>query len=204
MADKQVSNSTRLSRILPFILIISGIIALISSFILVQDKISLLINPHYHPNCNLNPVVSCSDVITSKQGSVIGFPNPIIGLAAFPILITVGFSLLAGATFKRWFWRLMNLGLLLSMVFIFWFFLQSVYFIQALCPYCMVVWVMTITMFWYVTLYNFDAGNLSLPRQYNQLWRFVRQHHIEILVSLFIIIAALILQHFWYYYGKYF
>ncbi len=204
MANQQVSNPSRLSKTLPYILIIGGVIALVCSFLLLQDKINLLINPHFRPNCDLNPIVSCSDVMTSKQGSVVGFPNPIIGMAAYPVLITIGVSQLAGATFKRWLWQLLNFGLLLASIFILWLFIQSVYFIQALCPYCMVVWVMTITLLWYVTLYNLEAGNLVLGNQYRRLVRFARQHHLEILVSLFIIVIVLILQHFWYYYGKYF
>lgn len=192
-----------LNRRLPYILIIAGSIALICAFIIMQDKLDLLANPHFQPNCDINPVISCGSVMSSQQGAEFGFPNPIIGLIAFPVLITIGVSQLAGAQFKKWFWRALNGGLLVATVFIHWLFYESIYHIQALCPYCMVVWIMTITMFWYVTLYNLNEGNFKLPNQMAKVTNFTKRHHAEILISWLLIIAVLILQHFWYFYGKY-
>ncbi|MGH7141946.1 MAG: vitamin K epoxide reductase family protein [Candidatus Saccharimonadales bacterium] len=191
-----------LSRRLPYILIIGGLIALICAFIIMLDKLNLLANPHFQPNCDLNPVISCGSVMASKQGAEFGFPNPIIGLAAFPVFITIGVSQLAGAQFKRWFWQGLNGGLLLATIFIHWLFFESVYVIHALCPYCMAVWVMIITMFWYVTLYNLNEGNLKLPARFKPVSLFARNHHLEILFVWLLIIAILILHHFWYFYGK--
>lgn len=203
MATKQTTKTSRLFKNLPYILIIAGTISLICAFIIMLDKLSLLSNPQFRPNCDLNPVLSCGSVMSSKQGSVAGFPNPIFGLAGFPILITIGMCLLAGATFKRWFWRALNIGLLLAVIACLWLFVQSVYFIHSLCIYCMIVWVMTITSFWYVTLYNLEAGNIDVSSRFKPLVSFIRRHHLDILIAWFVIIAALILQHFWYFYGKF-
>jgi len=69
----------------------------------------------------------------------------------------------------------------------------------------MVVWVVTITSFWYVTLYNIDNKYIKLPRGRTQsVYGWIRKHHLDLLVLWFLIIAALILNHFWYYYGRYF
>ena len=203
MATKQTTKPSRLSQNLPYILIVCGTISLICAFIIMLDKLSLLSNPSFHPNCDLNPVLSCGSVMSSKQGAVAGFPNPIFGLAAFPVLITIGMARLAGASFKRWFWQALNIGLLLAVVFCMWLFVQSVYYIHSLCIYCMIVWVMTITSFWYVTLYNLEAGNWPTFSRYTPVVSFVRRHHLDILIGWLVIIAALILQHFWYYYGKF-
>lgn len=203
MAKQTAHSLPRAVRALPYILIIGGIIGLLCAFIIMTDKISLLTNPHFRPNCDLNPVISCGSVMASKQGSAFGFPNPIIGLVAFPVLMSVGVSILAGATFKQWFWRWFNIGLLLAVIFIHWLFFQSVYRIQALCPYCMVVWVVTITTLWYVTLYNLQQGNITVPRWLRRGVAFSSRYHVEILITWLLIIAALILQHFWYYYGRY-
>ncbi|MEJ0073668.1 MAG: hypothetical protein WDN27_06410 [Candidatus Saccharibacteria bacterium] len=57
-------------------------------------------------------------------------------------------------------------------------------------------------MFWYVTLFNFYNGYIKLPAQLKSTGRFVKRHHLDILISWFIIVIALILHHFWYYFGQ--
>lgn len=203
MATNTSDNRPRLARALPYILLGSGVVGIICSFIITIDKLKLLTNPSFHPNCDLNPVISCGSVMASTQGSAFGFPNPLIGIAAFAVLITIGLSILAGATFKHWFWLVLNFGLFGGVIFVHWLFFQSVYHIQALCPYCMAVWVITITSFWYITLYNTREGHLPVPRQLIGISDFARRHHFEILFSWLLIIAVLILQHFWYFYGQY-
>jgi hypothetical protein len=46
----------------------------------------------------------------------------------------------------QWFWISTTVGLLVGAVFVHWLIFQSLYRIGALCPYCMVVWVVTITL----------------------------------------------------------
>lgn len=192
-----------LKQTLPYILIIGGAIGYACAFIIMFDKVQLANNPHYTPSCNLNPIISCGSVMKSKQATAFGFPNPFLGLGGFPILLTVGAAMLAGAKFKRWFWLAVNAGTLFALGFVHWLFFESVYRIHALCPWCMVVWTVSITTFWYVTLYNIDNKNIRLPKgRAQRTYGFVRRHHLDILVLWFLIIAGLILKHFWYYYGR--
>lgn len=195
-------NAT-LTKAIPYLLIGGGIIGLICSFIITQDKLDLAENPHFVPSCNLNPIISCGSVMSSKQGSLFGFPNPWLGLAAFAVLVTVGVSILAGAKFKRWFWLGLETGIVLGTAFAYWLLLESVYRIKALCPYCLTVDVVVITLIWYVTLYNIEEGHIVLPARLIGLVDFARKHHLDILLAWFIILIAIILQHFWYYYGQY-
>jgi uncharacterized membrane protein len=189
---------------LPYILIIGGVIGYICAFIIMFDKVQLLKDPSYVPSCNLNPIISCGNVMSSKQGSAFGFPNPFIGLGAFPILLTVGMAIKAGAKFKRWFWLGLEAGTIFGLLFIHWLFFESVYRIHALCPWCIVVWIVTITTFWYTSLYNIDQKYITLPKGKTQsAYGWIRKHHLDILFVWFIIIAILILKHFWYYYGHY-
>lgn len=189
---------------LPFILIIAGIIGFISASILMYDKIQLAQNSHYVPSCNLNPIIACGNVMQSKQGSAFGFPNPTIGIGAYAIITTIGFAMLAGGRFKRWFWLGLESGLFLAIIFIHWLFFESVYRLHELCPFCMGIWAITITSFWYVTLFNIDEGHIILPKNIQQkVYPWVRKHHLDILILWLLIIATLILVHFWYYYGHY-
>jgi uncharacterized membrane protein len=193
-----------LDKALPYILLIGGIIGYACAFIIMYDKIKILQNPAYKPLCNLNPVISCGSVMQSKQATAFGFPNPFIGLGAFPVVAVIGGAMLAGAKFKRWFWLGFNAGLVFAIGFVHWLFFESVYRIHALCPYCMVVWIVCITTFWYVTLYNIDHKNISLPAgKAQKVYGWIRRHHLDILLLWLVIIALLILKHFWYYYGKY-
>jgi uncharacterized membrane protein len=188
---------------LPYILIVCGTIGVYCSFVLSQDKVRLLEHPGTHLSCSIDPILSCGSVISSTQGHAFGFPNPFLGLAGFAAVATIGVTILAGAKLKRWFWLLLEVGLLFALGFVLWLFIQSVYNIGALCLYCMAVWTITITSFWYVTLYNFDQKNLRLPKGRAQtIYAFVRRHHLDILLLWLLIIAGLILKHFWYYYGR--
>ncbi len=199
-----ITKNWTIQKALPYILLIGGILGYVCAFIIMFDKIRILDNPHYVPSCNLNPIISCGSVMQSKQGSAFGFPNPFIGLGAFPVLAVIGGAIFAGAKFKRWFWLGLNAGLVFALGFIHWLFFESVYRIHALCPWCMIVWIICITTFWYVTLYNIDQKHIRLPKSpaVVKAYTMVRQHHLDILVLWLIIIALLILKHFWYYYGR--
>jgi len=186
------------------ILIFGGLVGLISSFIITLDKIKLLENPSFRPNCDLNPVISCGNVMASNQGSAFGFPNPWIGLAAFAVLITVGMAMLAGARFKRWFWLWLEVGTALGLAFALWLLFESIYTINALCPYCLAVDVVVISLFWYLTLYLIEAGHIRLKGKSVKVAAFARRHHLDILALSFVAIIIVILNHFWYYYGQFF
>lgn len=75
------------------------------------------------------------------QASVFfGIPNMFWGLMSFPVLITVAVAALwGGATYKKGFLLAMNIGILLGTLFAYWLFFNSLYAIQVLCPWCLVV-----------------------------------------------------------------
>ncbi|HET9174286.1 MAG TPA: vitamin K epoxide reductase family protein [Candidatus Saccharimonadales bacterium] len=201
---KQAAVPTRLERVLPWLLLIGGFIGIICSFIITNDKMQLLQNPHFQPNCNLNPIISCGSVMKSSQGSLFGFPNPWIGLAAFGVVTTVGAAMLAGARFARWFWLGLEAGIIGGLAFAYWLLFESVYRIKALCPYCLTVDVVVITLFWYVTMHILDTNVVTVPAgKATTVYQWIRRHHLDILIAWFLVLIALILQHFWYYYGKY-
>ena len=197
--------SWTLQKTLPYILLIGGIIGYICALVIMFDKVKILQNPHYIPSCSLNPVISCGSVMQSKQASVFGIPNPFLGLGGFPMVGVIGAAMLAGARFKRWFWLGLETGLALGLAFAYWLLAESIYRIHALCPYCLATDVVMIIVFWYVTLYCVDQKHIRLPKGTAQkAYGWVRRHHLDILVFWFLIIIALILKHFWYYYGQHF
>jgi uncharacterized membrane protein len=192
-----------LAKVLPYILLIGGILGYACAFVIMFDKVKILQNPNYIPSCSLNPVISCGSVMQSKQASVFGFPNPFIGLGAYAAIAAVGGAMLAGGRFKRWFWLSFEAGMVLGLAFAYWLLVESIYRIHALCPYCLATDVVTIIMFWYLSLYLVDQKQIRLPKGKAQtIYAWIRRHHLDVLMLWFLIIIAIILKHFWYYYGQ--
>ncbi|OBK96194.1 hypothetical protein A5645_09935 [Mycobacterium asiaticum] len=126
--------------------LIAGAIGLLSSITLTVEKIELLRNPSYVPSCNINPIVSCGSVMVTPQASLFGFPNPLLGIAGFTVVVVTGVLAVTKVPLPRWYWIGLAVGVLLGTVFVHWLIYQSLYRIGALCPYCMVVWAVTITL----------------------------------------------------------
>ncbi len=187
--------------VLPYIFIIAGIIGCLASFALTYDKIHILQDPQYQPNCNLNPILSCGSVMKTEQASLFGVPNTIFGLIAFSVLFTFGVLLAGGATVKRWVWRGAQLAATMGIVFMHYLFFQGVFRIHAICPWCFVVWMITIPVFWYTTLYNLRERNLVLPTILRPLGKFAERHHGNILIVWYLIILGILLVRFWYYWS---
>ncbi len=148
-------------RVTPWILILGGAFGLLAAFQLTLEKIAVISDPNYIPGCDINPVLSCGSVIITDQASAFGFPNPIIGLIGYSVVITVGVVLASRVALPRWIWLSLNLGAMFGFGFVIWLITQSLYVIGALCPWCMVAWAATIPIFWIVTADNAGAGRLS-------------------------------------------
>jgi uncharacterized membrane protein len=191
-----------LQRTWPYILTIGGLIGFFASFELTLDKIKLLQNPGAVLNCNLSPLVSCGSVIKTNQAAVAGFPNSLMGIAGFAVVIAIGMALIAGLQpqkLKRWFWWGLQAGTILAIGLLTWLQYQSIFTIRALCPWCMVVWTVTLPIFWYSTLYNLRSGAIPTPKSLKGTAAFMQKHHGDILVLWYASIIFIILNHFWYY-----
>ncbi|GLY42760.1 hypothetical protein Amsp01_087830 [Amycolatopsis sp. NBRC 101858] len=183
-----MTAAVRSHRGLAWLYIIGGALGLVAAITLTIEKIEKLRNPDYVPSCSLNPVVSCGSVMDSPQAAAFGFPNPLIGIAAFAVVVTAGVALLTGYRPPRWVWSGLQLGVTFGVVFVHWLVFQSLYRIHALCPYCMVVWVVTIAIFWYTTLHNLAGTRLGAG---------LRRVHTGLLALWYVVIAGLIVQAFW-------
>ena len=196
---KREKKQLTLPRTLPWILLIGGIIGALCAAILTVEKMELLKHPDKPLACDINPIVACGSVINTDQAAAFGFPNPFIGLVGFGMIIAIGAALLAGATFKRWFWIGLQVGVTFGIAFVTWLQFQSIARISALCPFCMVVWSVMIPMFWYTTLYNIHEGHIRLPKRLRSTGEFLQRHHGDILVGWYLILIGIILHHFWYF-----
>ncbi|MCG5212960.1 vitamin K epoxide reductase family protein [Streptosporangium sp. KLBMP 9127] len=185
---------------LPWLLLVGGAIGLGSAFTLTVEKIALLKDPAYVPSCSINPVLSCGSVMTTPQAEVFGFPNPLLGIGAFAVVATVGAALLAGARPGRWFWLGLQAGVTFGVVFVHWLIFQSLYVIGALCPYCMLVWTVTIPIFLYVTLHNLRRRPF-LPAGGHRVVETMVGYHAVVVTVWFLGILTMIGVRFWSYWS---
>lgn len=151
--------------------LIAGIIGLAASVTLTVEKIRLLTDSSYVPSCNLNPVLSCGPVMATPQASVLGFPNPLMGIVAFTVVVVTGVLAVAKIPLPRWYWGGITVGVLAGAGFVHWLIFQSLYRIGALCPYCMVVWAVTMVLLVIFTALAFEPDRLRKNWQTLHRWR---------------------------------
>ena len=175
--------------------LIAGAIGLIAAITLTIEKIKLLQNPAYVPSCSINPVLSCGSVMVTPQAAAFGFPNPLIGIAAFAVVVVTGVLVVAKVQLPQWYWIGMAVGTLLGAVFVHWLIYQSLYVIGALCPYCMVVWTVTIPLLVVVS-------SIALrPLAHNGFARVLYQWRWSLVALWFTGLILLILARFWNYWS---
>lgn len=144
-----------------WMMLVGGAVGLAAAIILTIDKVKFLTaeaaGESTALNCDLNAFVSCGGVINTDQASAFGFPNPIIGIVGFTVVLTLGVLLAAGLRLPGWIWAGLQVGVLFGIGFVTWLQYQSIYDIEKLCPWCMVVWTMMIPLFVLVTARNLRA-----------------------------------------------
>nr|WP_276546065.1 vitamin K epoxide reductase family protein [Brachybacterium muris] len=197
-------RESRAPRGLGVLFTVTGAIGLVMAVVLLVEKIALIEDPSYVPSCSLNPVLSCGSVMDTPQASAFGIPNPILGIAGFAAVLALGFAFLAGARVARWMSVLIQAGVTFAVLFVQWLIGQSLYEIGALCPYCMVVWAVTIPLFWFTTIHHLRALADSSTPAIRRGARLVIEFRIPMLVAWYLVILALIAVRFWDYWSTLF
>jgi uncharacterized membrane protein len=194
VTDENETGDTQ--RGLAWLYVIGGLIGFAAAAALTLEKLAKLADPSYVPTCSINPIISCGSVMDSSQAEAFGFPNPLIGIAGFAVVVTTGVAMLAGFTPPRWYRLGMQAGATFGIVFIHWLIASSLYDIHALCPYCMVVWAVTIPVFWYTTL-----DTLRTSGRTAKIGRALTDFHSTVLVTWYAVIVLLVLIAFWDYWS---
>ncbi|WP_342744508.1 vitamin K epoxide reductase family protein [Brachybacterium massiliense] len=197
-------RESRAPRGLGMLFTVTGAIGLVMAVVLLVEKIALIEDPSYVPSCSLNPVLSCGSVMGTPQASAFGIPNPIVGIAGFAAVLSLGFAFLAGARVARWMSVLIQAGVTFAVLFVQWLIGQSLYEIGALCPYCMVVWAVTIPLFWFTTIHHLRALADSSTSASRRALRLVIEFRVPVLVAWYLVILALIAVRFWDYWSTLF
>jgi len=172
------------------VMLACGIIGLVASSALVLERIELALDPNYVPSCSINPILSCGTVMKTEQASFFGFTNTVLGLPAFAVIITTGVLALGRVKLPRWYWIGQTLATTLGFIFVNYLAFQSIYRINALCPYCMVVWTVTPIILVLSFRQALGRGRVSTA---------LRDGAWVVLVVWYAIIILMAGERFWYY-----
>lgn len=177
------------------LLAVLGAIGVFGAAELVLAEMALLADPNAALSCDFNPLIGCGTFLKLWQGHVFfGIPNAVLGLAAYSALTAVGVVFAAGARLPRWFWLLLLAGVYGSGVFVLWLQSQSFFVIHALCPFCLVIWLITIPLVTQATARAIQGGHLRLGER---LGGMLVRERVVITVVLYVLLALALVFAYW-------
>ena len=172
-------------------LLVLGLVGFAASLALSIEKVLKLADPDHVASCSINIFLDCAVAMGSWQGALLGFPNPFIGVAAFPVVVTTGVVLLTGARLPRWYWLSLFGGVVAALGLVLFLVHTSVSVLGKLCPYCMVVWVAVIPLFVHVGTYVVQERLVAVPERLRSL--LVANRSIVVVVLYVAVIAWVLL-----------
>lgn len=174
-----------------------GITGLIASFTLAVEEFHLLKNPDTILSCSFNLVLNCAAVMKTWQASVFGFPNMFIGLIGFPMVIMIALLGLSKVQFPRWFLIGAEIGFVFWTLFAYWLFFNSLYAIEVLCPWCLVVTFSMTMLSATITRYNLKQNTFGFTKvTHKKVERFLSKDFDKVIVAtwIFLLIALVFIK----------
>lgn len=149
--EQQATAAIRPSAREGVLIAVLGAIGFVAALVLTNDKVKSLeaasAGDGFTASCDVNAFVACSGVFNTWQAEVFGFPNPLIGIAGFAVVVALGVLVAANVELPRFVWVGLLAGSVFGIGFTTWLQYQSIYNIVKLCPYCMIVWAIMIPLF---------------------------------------------------------
>lgn len=118
-------------------MVAGGAVGLTASFLETIEYQELLKNAHAQLVCNLNSVFSCGSVLNAWQSKIFGFPNSMLCMVFFMLMVSSGIVGLTGGMLvprlRLWLHGIATF----FMCFALWFMWESTFSIHALCILCL-------------------------------------------------------------------
>lgn len=139
--------------------IVTAAVSWTVSFLLYREYVGQLSDAPPMLSCNISPFITCGPNLLAPAGNLLGFTNAILGMTLFlgPIFASVG-ALASPGGMRAWYWRLFAVFVLGGYVLVHVFAYRSIFEFGSLCPWCLIVWLMTIPLFWSVAGWTLQAG----------------------------------------------
>jgi uncharacterized membrane protein len=179
-------------------MLVGALLSLLAAFVLSVEAFQLIKNPDASLSCSVNLVLNCATVAKHPSAEMFGFPNSFFGMMAEPIVITVAIAGLAGVRFPRKFMLAAQIGYTAGLLYALTLLGISFFVIQALCPWCLLVTLTTILVWFAMTRYNIRENNLHLPKgMQTTLKNYVEKDYdkLVMLSVIGIIIAAILVKY---------
>lgn len=180
---------------LAWALLVFAAIGLAASFSLTVEYLHRLQEPSADLVCDISLFVTCGPAMQSWAANVLGFPNIIIGLVAFTVVIATAMAIFAGATLRRWYWIGLQVGLIggaVLITFLQWF---SGYELARLCLWCMIIWATTIPLVVVTTVYTLAHGHLG--RGAVRVGRALTSWAVTIVIVWYIAVVGFVVAGMW-------
>lgn len=134
------------------VMLVASAVALLVSFILSAETLQMARNPNQALSCDVNAKLSCTTVAQAWQSEIVkfgemSFPNAFFGIAAESVFVTIAVIGLARMRMPAWFATCTWLGGLAALAYSYWLTSQSLFVINALCPWCLVLCFATTVQF---------------------------------------------------------
>lgn len=170
-AARRASRQRAGQRLTGVVLLAGALVGWVAALALLVDKLFLLQNPGATLACDINPFISCGNVMMTWQAEALGIPNMAIGLAGFAIMGVTGALMISGTALPAWYrWARLG-GMTFAFAFVHFLAASAIFVIHALCPWCMVVWTATAPMFFATLAHSVESGDLRLPGPLSRVLR---------------------------------
>ena len=179
-------------------MLVGAVLSLLASFVLSVEAIEIAKNPNAELSCSVNIVLNCATVAAHPSATFMGFPNSFIGMMAEPVVIAVAIAGLAGVKFPRRFMFTAQIFYTAGLLFALGLLYVSMFIIQALCPWCLLVTLTTILVWFALTRYNIREDNLYLPKKLSKrahAWLDKDYDKIVMAALIFVIVAGIFLKY---------
>ncbi|SHE24561.1 vitamin K epoxide reductase family protein [Actinomyces glycerinitolerans] len=188
------ATATGAPRSYAVLLVIGSLIGIGACWELIASQISQLRDPDATLVCDVSPLVSCGDSLNAWQGNLLGVPNAFVGGMAFAVLTLIGMLLAAGVRLPRWVWWGLVAGTVCGIGFVAWFLVTSVLTFGKLCPFCTLIWLVTIPIATNTWGRAAAGGHLGLPPAAS---RRLLAGRWWIAGAMYAVIAVIVLVAFW-------
>lgn len=179
------------------ILAIGASVGLLAAFLQTIEKLVLLKNKDAALPCNLNDIFNCSTVLSAPQSSLFGFPNSLICIVIFTLLLTVGVIGLTQSRLSRKLLLAVQGIALFMLLFAIWFLLTSTYVIGAICIFCLICFGGLLLI--NASLWRLNFSDSQTPGILSRFLQRMSTNNFDILlwVSLAVLITAALIQRFY-------
>jgi uncharacterized membrane protein len=181
------------------VLTVFSIFALLASFVLSVEKVHQLSDPNAKLSCSVNLVLNCASVMKTSEATIfLGIPNSFFGIIGFTAALTLSVVLLTGVKLPRWMLLWMQIGFAAGWGFALWLFFSSVYGIQILCPWCLIVTTSTTILFFAMLRMNLRENTFGLAKsQHKSIQKLLDKDYDKLIAAaVLVVLTALVFLKF--------